>query len=154
MDGSNIIQILISTTIFIFIFILIVAEVLDLFNYNLRVGEARTVRIRDTGKICEPSLGEIPVIPEETCKTSDGRTVRCYKINDITFEISPTPFYYRSVCNRLCGEVNLNGVCEEDNSMYDFCLNLLEPPEGCLNSANPLGRLTDTNSIYYAKAVL
>ena len=138
----------------IFLVLIIILSVFELIKFNSRVGEARTVRIRDDGKLCESPL---IVIPNETCETSDERTVRCYKPDpniDLNFEISSTPFYYRSVCNRLCGEINLNGVCEEENSLYDFCIDLLEPPEGCNNSSNPLGILTDTNSIYYAKGVI
>lgn len=143
--------------ILILIVAVVIIIVLELLKNNFKIGMARTVIIRNDGKTCEPVLGELSVIPNRECETSDGRTVRCYQPDpsiDLKFEISPTPFYYRSICNRLCGEININGVCDEENSLYNFCLNLLEPSEGCNNSANPLGRLTDTNSVYYAKSVI
>ena len=137
--------------------VLIFLDIYQLIAFNKHIGYARTVRVRNDGKICNAPLGDLPVIPERRCDTEDGRNVRCYQPNpniDLVFEISSTPFYYRSVCNRLCGSINLNGVCDEDNSLYDYCLNLLEPLDGCNNSANPLGRLTETNSIYYAKSII
>lgn len=151
-DWEMLLPIIISFAVMIMI-------IVELIKFNENVGKVRNVRLRDDASLCEPPLAELPIIPERSCETKfgNGSTVRCYQPDenvDLVFEISAVPFFYRGVCNQLCGTINLNGTCETETDLYDKCMELLEPPSDCAVSAQPLGRLTGTNSIYYAKAVV
>ena len=128
-----------------------------LFQFNQNISKARTVRVINSGKVCNPALGELPVIPVKECTNKNGELVECYQPNpavDLTFEIGTSPVYFRSICTRLCKEINTNGGCVNESSTYQSCLTLLEPPGNCNSSANALGRLTGTSDIYYAQDII
>ena len=123
-----------------------------LFQFNSRIGRVRTIRVIDSGKVCTPSVGELPSITDRKCGD-----VQCYQPDpdvDLVFRIGTNPVYYKSICSRLCQEVSVNGGCVNETDTFSKCISLLEPPEGCSSSANPLGRLEGTNQIYYAEDVI
>lgn len=122
--------------------------------YVQKIKQGRTVVVKDTAKNCIPSLENLPVIPVQFCTTETGSSVECYEQGGVNYQISLVPVYYRSVCIKLCGTISEQGNCEEENELYDNCIILLEPPMGCNNTANPLGRLDGTSDYYYAKTVL
>lgn len=128
-----------------------------MYAYYEKIKRGRTVRVRSDGKVCSSPLGSLPVIPEKFCKTGVGSDVLCYSPPDIpalNFSISKIPRYYRSVCIGLCTKITINGSCEEENELFNECISLLEPPDGCVNTARPLGRLEGTSDIYYASELL
>jgi len=128
-----------------------------LIDFSKVVENGVTVRVADKGSLCNPSLGSLSVIPDKLCQDENGSNVQCYQPDesmDLIFEISQVPYYFASVCSRICGSISIEGGCEEENENYKECINLLEPPSPCNNTANPIGRLTGTNTIYYAKKVL
>ena len=127
------------------------------YSYSEKIKNGRTVKVRSDGKVCNSPLGSLPIIPRKTCESNTGTDVLCYSPpgdTELNFSISKIPKYYRSVCLSLCARVTINGSCEEENSLFDECITLLEPPEGCVNTARPLGRLEGTSDIYYASGVL
>jgi len=128
-----------------------------LYQFNNRIGRSRTVRIIDKGKVCDPSLGELPIIPAKNCQKSDGSSVECYQPDpnlDLIFEIGTTPVYFQSICSRLCEQISVNGGCANESTSFSTCISLLEPPKGCISSANPLGRLEGSNDVYYANDIV
>lgn len=142
---------------FISIIILMILISILLFQFNQRIGRSRSVRVISANETCAPALGELPVIPVKQCQNSDGTQVQCYQPDpgiDLIFEISTNSSYYKSVCTRLCQQISTNGGCVQQTDTYDKCISLLEPPEGCNSSANPLGRLTGTNDVYYASGIV
>jgi hypothetical protein len=128
-----------------------------LIIFSQKVEDGTTVRVKDDGNICNPPLGDLPIIGNSFCDDELGNNVRCYQPDgdmDLVFEISQVPYYYASVCSRICDGININGGCDDESEIYKSCISLLEPPGVCNTSANPLGRLTETNDVYYAKKVI
>lgn len=141
----------------ILILILIGVNSYYMYVYAEKIRRGRTITVRSDGHVCTDPLGSLPVIPRELCDTGLGSTVLCYSppdASDINFAISKFPRYYRSVCIELCVNATLNGNCEEQNALFDQCISILEPQEGCVNTAKPLGRLEGTSDIYYADIIL
>lgn len=137
------------------LFILVLLGILPFlaYSYSEKIKNGRTVKVRSDGKICSSPLGSLPIIPRKICEGN----ILCYSppsAPELNFSISKVPKYYRSVCLSLCTRVTINGYCEEENALFDECITLLEPPEGCVNTARPLGRLEGTSDLYYASGVL
>jgi hypothetical protein len=127
------------------------------YLFSGRIYKSRRVKITNSGDLCTPSIGELDAIPKKTCTDRDGKTVNCFQPNpdvDLVFGIDVNPVYYRTVCAQLCNGITSNGECENKTPRYDECISQLKPPPNCNDSAKPLGRLTDTDNIYYAQSII
>ena len=135
--------------------IIIITYLLIIFNQNIT--KARSVRVIKSGVLCYPNVGELPVIPNKECIKKSGDSVQCFQPNpsvDLVYEIGINPMFYRSICSILCSQTSTNGGCVNETNNYKSCIEALEPPKNCNSSANPLGRLTGTDDVYYANGIV
>ena len=152
-----------SSALYAFFIIVLLSIIFAIFYFNgvllNRYSKTRYVNVIEEGSFCDESIGTLPVIANLKC--DNGSEDLNYYIPpgnyNLEFIISTSPTFYLNVCKGLCDEVNPQGDCVKNDVInpenYLYCISLLEPQEGCNNSAKPVGVLEGTATKYYAKSI-
>ena len=143
---------------FIIIVLLIVCVTFSIKNVNI-VKDFKNIFVVDFNQnLCYPSgsATNLKSVNGQCCVfdnvPSSTQTLSPYNAPELNFLISSVPTSYTSVCYGYCNKVNpLTGVCEDTTGNYITCLQVLKPPTGCKEAANPLAQRNGVP--YYANKV-
>ena len=152
-----------SSALYAFFVIILLSMIISIFYYNItlleRFSKTRYVNVKPRGKTCNEDIGSLPEIPTNQCEIGIDSYYyyRPPSNYDLEFILSTNPTFYLNVCRGLCDLVTSQGQCQRGDTInpeiYEYCLNLLEPPPECKNGAIALGYLEGTNTKYYAKEI-
>lgn len=142
----------------IIIILLIVCVSFSVKNVNI-IKDFKNIFVVDFNQnLCYPNGSATNLKPVSgQCCVVDGvatstQTLSPYNAPELSFLISSVPTSYTSVCYGYCETVNpLSGVCEDTTGKYVTCLQVLKPPTGCKDYANPLAQRNGVP--YYANKV-